>query len=87
MKQLLVLSPVSEPAWVEASTEVTADCGHQSWLSPGSKDIFASEDFASMCSSCFGGKAAMAEAILAGEAKSANPQELTEQFLKWKEQN
>lgn len=87
MKQLLVLSPVTEPAWVEASVEVLADCGHQSWLSPGSKDIYASDDFASMCSDCFGGRDAMEEAILTGEGKSANPEELREQFAKWKEKN
>lgn len=82
-RQLLILGPATEPKGVEDAYAVTAGCGHQCWLSPGSQVAFMSENTDSKCVACFGGEEAMKEAIKSGKGKPADAGELVREFRKW----
>lgn len=53
---LLVLRPYSADETAEAEffgvTRIQADCGHESWISPSSRDLMATQEVATACTSC-----------------------------------
>ena len=75
-KAVLVLSPTEEHKWVEDAVEVTAGCGHQCWLSPGSAETFLNPDIDSKCTVCVGGDPALVQMILEGKGKAADRDEV-----------
>jgi hypothetical protein len=81
-KEVLVLSPISDPRAVEDAFEVTAACGHKCWLSPGSQKHFLDENIESRCLTCFGGNDALAKHILGGTGHAADREELVRELRK-----
>jgi hypothetical protein len=73
---VLVLSPVTHAKWVPEAYEVTAGCGHQCWLSPGSEKAFVDPNIDSKCIPCLGGQPAIVASILSGAGRAADPQEV-----------
>jgi hypothetical protein len=80
-KKLLVLGQIHDDC-VDGSTQVTASCGHECWLAPGSQTIFNDPDTETKCVECFGGYGAIAEGILAGKAVSPDVDELRREIKK-----
>lgn len=79
-KAVLVLSPITDTKWVQEAYEVTAGCGHQCWLSPGSQENFLDENIRSMCIPCIGGDKEIVGAILAGKGRPANKSEVVREL-------
>lgn len=86
-KELMILSPVTETAWIKEVTRVTADCGHECWLSPGSQEKYGQENVDTQCLDCFGGMLALKKSVLEGNATAANPEEIRQQLKRMSEQN
>lgn len=75
-QSVLVLSPTTEKAPVAGSRQVTADCGHECWVSPGSAESFEREDVYTKCVPCAGGPEALMERLASGGFEIPDPQEV-----------
>lgn len=74
-RPMLILSPTSGMNFT-GGEEVTADCGHRCWLSPGSLEAYFNPRIRSVCSECAGGHEYIAKKLDEGAFELPDPREV-----------